>query len=651
MMRARLNLWLESPQIAYVAAAVSLVIGLFFVFVWAPHPWGWHGIDQYHELARALARGEAFSTTDVPWGYAYFVAAFYAVFGDRAWIPVTAQVVLNATVPVLLYELVSGLASRRVAAIAALLVGVLSFNTIYASTESSDSICTVLFIASLLCFQRGHQRTSVGLMAVSGLLAGTVPQFRPNMILFPLVLAGAYIVAVLPRRRSGLLMTAFLAMVVVALSPWVIRNYALTGAILPTSTHGGVQLWYGTLQSGPYLESRAYNPRAIFEAASFDYTSIANQPILVTAERHACADPTATVALVYRTDRNSVPARVASGETEGAALSFAIPGQPSPTAVYYHFETEWRDASGNSRRQTTPDDADAAPFVYFVTGEHLRDLDTHGDLLDIFDLVRVLRHLAWHEPLGDRRTDADGNGDVDERDLRLMVVRLLGDGATVEGSFQDPALAGTDDSATLRLADGSTLAVPRTFSGAVTDLVVHGALAGSLLSARRAWHVGAPRAAIDSCHVVWNVRANEVFYRKEPHQMQRYIALAMDNIKRDPGAFAAASLYRMARLFVIRGTDDPKTTQQFVGSSTVYLIGLVLSVVHAALFAGGVAIAWRSRSRLLMLLLPIVYVPVTICFVLTNMRYTITVQPLMFAFVALTIATVLPAGDAQDTTA
>ena len=133
--------------------------------------------------------------------------------------------------------------------------------------------------------------------------------------------------------------------------------------------------------------------------------------------------------------------------------------------------------------------------------------------------------------------------------------------------------------------------------------------------------------------------------------MQRYIALAMYNIKRDPGAFAAASLYRMARLFVIRGTDDPKTTQQFEGSNTVYLIGLVLSVVHAALFAGGVAIAWRSRSRLLMLLLPIVYVPVTICFVLTNMRYTITVQPLMFAFVALTIATVLPAGDAQDTTA
>jgi hypothetical protein len=39
------------------------------------------------------------------------------------------------------------------------------------------------------------------------------------------------------------------------------------------------------------------------------------------------------------------------------------------------------------------------------------------------------------------------------------------------------------------------------------------------------------------------------------------------------------------------------------------------------------------------LLIPIAYVPLTICFVLTNMRYTVTMQPLMFVFVALAILT------------
>ena len=40
-------------------------------------------------------------------------------------------------------------------------------------------------------------------------------------------------------------------------------------------------------------------------------------------------------------------------------------------------------------------------------------------------------------------------------------------------------------------------------------------------------------------------------------------------------------------------------------------------------------------------LIPIAYVPLTICFVLTNMRYTITVQPLMFVFVAIAVAAAL----------
>ena len=50
-MRLALARVLDSTRTVYFAAAVSLLLGLFFVFVWAPHPWGWQGIDQNHELA------------------------------------------------------------------------------------------------------------------------------------------------------------------------------------------------------------------------------------------------------------------------------------------------------------------------------------------------------------------------------------------------------------------------------------------------------------------------------------------------------------------------------------------------------------------------------------------------------------------------
>ena len=119
--------------------------------------------------------------------------------------------------------------------------------------------------------------------------------------------------------------------------------------------------------------------------------------------------------------------------------------------------------------------------------------------------------------------------------------------------------------------------------------------------------------------------------------MGRYLALAFDNISREPGAFLAASLYRIGRLFVLRGSDDTQTAHQFGGSRAIYGAGLVLSVGYLLLFLFGAAIAVRRHSQLRVLLVPVAYVPLTICFVLTNMRYTITVQPLMFAFVAMAL--------------
>jgi hypothetical protein len=135
-----------------------------------------------------------------------------------------------------------------------------------------------------------------------------------------------------------------------------------------------------------------------------------------------------------------------------------------------------------------------------------------------------------------------------------------------------------------------------------------------------------------------------VFYRREPHEMQRYTALAFDNIRRDPGAFIAASAYRLVRLFIIRGTDDRLTTHQFPLSGLIFQAAMWVSIAYFAAFLAGVAIAWRARSPFLYALIPIAYVPLTICFVLTNMRYTITVQPLMFVFVAIAVAAALKLG-------
>src|SRR5215510_2166834 len=214
-----------SRLIVTAAACVTIAIGLSFVFIRAPHPWGWEGFDHYHELALGIVRGDGFPTADRPWGYAIFLAAFYRVAGDRPWIPLTAQVLLNGLTPVLLYQLVRRDLGEAVALTAAALTAVLSFNTVYASTQAADAICTVVFLASLVLLARGISTGRLAAFAAAGFLAGLAAQFRPNLLLFPGVAAAA---AWLFERRSPKLLRAlavYVVLAVVANAPWIIRNF------------------------------------------------------------------------------------------------------------------------------------------------------------------------------------------------------------------------------------------------------------------------------------------------------------------------------------------------------------------------------------------------------------------------------------------
>jgi hypothetical protein len=139
------------------------------------------------------------------------------------------------------------------------------------------------------------------------------------------------------------------------------------------------------------------------------------------------------------------------------------------------------------------------------------------------------------------------------------------------------------------------------------------------------------------CAQVDDIAVNQIFYRREPHMMRRYAALALDNIRRDPVGFALASGYRAVRLFVIAGTSDRLTTQQFPRSRLIYTAAMGVSIVYVTLFGIGVVMAWRRGHHVGLPLLLIAYLPATLAPVLTNMRYTLTVQPLMFMFIAVAI--------------
>jgi hypothetical protein len=627
------------------ACLLSLSIGLLFLFVRAPHPWGWNGFDHYHEFALALASGQPFPTMEVPWGYAYFLAAFYRLFGDRPWVPLLVQVSLNALTPMLLFAIARRWTDRGTAAIAALLLGALSFNTVYASTQSSDAVCTVLFLTAILVFITGLERDEPGWFGLAGLIAGVMSQFRPNLILIPVVLAAYMIwrqpVRVVFKRATILLMTA-----AVPLIPWIGRNYNLTGTLLPTSVHGGAQLWYGTLQTGPYLDSRGYNPRSVFESPAFEYTSLDHVPIRVSAGVTQCAaqDRHAPPVLLYWTDFDPTRHRLTPAEqTPGGRLVFALPPPPeSPATYYYYFAMPWLAEDGTTQVVETPPGGAATPMVYFVSQDHLGDLDRYNDLLDIFDVIRLVRHEAWGEPL----PAADSLRKAGVVDVRTAADRLLNvaGGAGPEAPIApiaDVRVEHDETEARITIGGTSRIVIPRAWHEKLTDVAFVGAPAEVLMRAHASIAAlirPAPTAPefgdTTLCARIEEVRVNDVFYREQPQAMRRYSALAFDNIRREPLAFLEASLYRTYRVFVVVGSADKWTNQQFSGAAAVYAAATAASLTFLGLFIAGVVILWRRGSDILLPLLLILYVPATIAPLLTNMRYSVTVQPLMFVFVA-----------------
>ena len=640
-MRALIDRLASARALPVAAACVTLLIGLAFIFVWAPHPWGWYGIDQYHQLAIQLANGEAFQTFDVPWGYAYYLAPFYWAFGPTPLPALVGQAILNALVPPLVYAYAAQAFDRRVAAVATVLVAVLSFNTVYVSTESTDSVSTVIFMCLLLAFVHGRRTNRDRWFVIAGVLGGLGSQFRPNLVLLPVALAALNWLLgprTWLRLRQGALVAIIAALM---LAPWTWRNYQLSRQFLPTSTHGGVQLWYGSLQTGPYVESRAHNPRSIFATSPFDYTSLMHVPVEFDVWMNCPPGVPQSVNLVYRLDQGTFQSIALTAGAEGHYTG-AIPSVEKETRIYYYTDVAWPPDLADAPHHITPAGGADDPLVFFVSDRHTADLDADGALLDIFDVARVVRHLAWQEQVPDAaKLDRDRDGDVDETDLRallLMMLRGMDRGEPPVDRLREFTVSG--DRATLRFTDNSEVVMPRRWQQQLTDLSVSVGAAENLLGTRYRFTQPEPEPRVPlavQCLGPGGIAINHAYYRVQPHEQRRYVALALDNIRRAPVDYAWSVLYRAVRLFVIIGTEDRSTAQQFDRSRFVYAAGTLLSSLYLALALLGAWIGWRRGYAVLLPIALILYIPATISFVLTNMRYTTTVQPLLLTFVAVVL--------------
>ncbi len=469
------------------------------------------------------------------------------------------------------------------------------------------------------------------------------------MILLPLWLGALAWVLMRPRPALGPL-AVFAATAFLVIAPWTIRNARLTGRFIPASAHGGIQLWYGSLQTGPFNPNWFDNPRDIFGERTFPYARPDRQPLVISSIKPIGGNcdgvvPEA-VAVTYWTDRNAEKVSLPSRPWRDGGVHFEIPTQPDETAIYYYFDAMWSSPAGVVAQQS-PVAGPFDPAIFFVSSNDFGDQDRHGDFVDVFDVVRLVRHEAWHEPVTSASAlDFDHDGAMTFRDLDIAIGVLESDKnnpiAVPHGGTARKVVAG-DTTATLEFRDGSTLAVPRKFSGRLVDLEARGAIARGIVHTRRtarsvglsAEQVPALRKFEECSRVAGGIDA--VFYRAQPQSQDRYTRLAVDNIRRTPIAYAVATLRRMIGIFVTVGSESSDAAHQFAGSRLLYAAGTAVSLSVFVLFLSGIVVGWRRGGDIVPLVAAVLYVPITIAPFLTNARYSLSGQPFVFAFVAIAL--------------
>jgi 4-amino-4-deoxy-L-arabinose transferase-like glycosyltransferase len=243
--------------------ALGTGLRLVYVLLAGKPELSWGDEVTYDLLAQNLAAGQGYcfvpgypSLLRAPL-YPFLLAGLYALFGHHYTVVLYVQALvggLSALVVVMLgRRLFSDMTPAIVAACLFACHPLLIFATGLLYSETLYLLLLLLFTFSCLKMAEGLGRK--GWSVVAGILLGANVLMKPNLLLFPLALAFWLWFALRDFRRAlvlGGLVTLAMAAVVL---PWTLRNYRVSGALIPVSANAGLNLWQG---NHPEADGSAY---------------------------------------------------------------------------------------------------------------------------------------------------------------------------------------------------------------------------------------------------------------------------------------------------------------------------------------------------------------------------------------------------------
>lgn len=258
----------RAPRLPWFAVilAISLVVKALLLFGAIPlfaHEFaGTYGItfaDDYDKLANSLATGSGYRfAPDLPPtlmrepGYPLFLAGVFVMLGYSLEAARAANFVLAFCICLLVLKLGARFSTDRLVPRMAALIFLFHPGTVIAEARGGVEL---LFILGLMLFVlallEAVKRNTAAAYAGAGAVLGLVALVRSTLLLFPLLLL-LYFVAVRDgvrrRGRVALNVAVLMTTALLALSPWIVRNYFLVGQFVPTASVQGV-----SAHSGQYI--------------------------------------------------------------------------------------------------------------------------------------------------------------------------------------------------------------------------------------------------------------------------------------------------------------------------------------------------------------------------------------------------------------
>jgi len=234
---------------------LAFLFRLFIIFCLPVRPFE-KTIQRYHNTAVNLVEGRGYShfasapykpTVFKPPTYSFFLAAVYKVFGININIAKVVQALLDSLGCLLLFLLARNYFSHRAAFSVMFLAAICPITAVYTNSLNPENLTLFFMALSLLFISRSIIGNNARDYFCAGLSVILMGYCRPEFFIFVFIFAG--VIFFLKKENKWKLYLFYFLGVIVIMTPWVTRNYLLTGKFMPLSTGGaaGAVLYWGTL--------------------------------------------------------------------------------------------------------------------------------------------------------------------------------------------------------------------------------------------------------------------------------------------------------------------------------------------------------------------------------------------------------------------